>query len=309
MKRGQEFWLLIFCLFALGFPALSQSNQFSGDENDGSGNVSRAAQPEATEPLHDPTEPMHAATEPLDAATEPLRVTTEPASAGQSSSPPAQTVDRPYGWHVAIYPVLAWVPFFGASVTLPPTPSQPIAPTGSTDGSFNGAYFGGARFEKGKWSADALFMWAALSGSRTTPRTDVNLDFVFGDAMVGREIFHDVYLEGGFRRLALNINATVDTDSAARSPGYWDPLIGLTYRKELGKKWRIMIHGDGGGFGVGSDVDVSATGRAEWQFARHFGLTMGYGGMHFSDSDTQNGQTLTISPTLHGPIIGFGIFF
>ncbi len=61
MKRGQKLLLLFFCLFALGFPALSQSNQFSGDENDGSGNVSRAAQPEATEPLHDPTEPMHAA--------------------------------------------------------------------------------------------------------------------------------------------------------------------------------------------------------------------------------------------------------
>ena len=288
MQRGQELWLLVFCLFAFGSSALSQSNQFSGDENDGSGSVSRSAQPEANAPLH---------------------VTTDPASDGQSSSPPAQTADRPYGWHVALYPVLAWAPFFGAGVTLPPTPSHPIAPTGSTNSGLNGAYFGGARFEKGKWSADALFMWAALSASRKTPLTDVNLDFVFGDAMVGREIFRDVYLEGGFRRLALNINATVDTDSASRSPGYWDPLIGLTYRKELGKKWRIMIHGDGGGFGVGSDVDVSATGRAEWQFARHYGITMGYGGMHFSNSDTKNGQTLTISPTLHGPIFGFGIFF
>jgi hypothetical protein len=56
-------------------------------------------------------------------------------------------------------------------------------------------------------------------------------------------------------------------------------------------------------------VDVTATGRAEWQFARHFGIAMGYGGMHFSASDTVAGKTLTISPTLHGPIFGFGIFF
>jgi hypothetical protein len=241
--------------------------------------------------------------------------TPEPATDPQASHPasqtPANSEERPYGWHTAIYPALAWVPIFGTSVTLPPLPSQPIAPgqSGSTSGSFNGAYFGGARFEKGKWSADALFMWAALSGERTTPHTSVDLDFIFGDAHVGREVFPNLYLEGGFRRLNLDIHATVNTDSASGSPGYWDPLIGLTYRRQLGKKWRVLIHGDGGGFGVGSDVDVSGTGRAEWQFARHFGLTMGYGGMHFSDSTTVSGGKLTISPTMHGPIFGFGLYF
>jgi hypothetical protein len=152
-------------------------------------------------------------------------------------------------------------------------------------------------------------MWAAVSAERKTPFTRVNLDFIFGDAMVGREVVPNLYLEGGFRRLAFDVHATVGTDSASRSPGYWDPLIGLTYRRQLGKKWRILIHGDGGGFGVGSDVDVTATGRAEWQFARHFGMSMGYGGMHFSDTDTRRGATLKISPTLNGPIFGFGLFF
>ncbi len=152
-------------------------------------------------------------------------------------------------------------------------------------------------------------MWASLSASRTTPLADVHLDFVFGDAMLGREVYPNLYVEGGFRRLALNIDAKVESSSANTSPGYWDPLIGVTYRKQLGKKWRILVHGDGGGFGVGSSVDVSATGRAEWQFARHFGLTFGYGGMHFSDSTSISSGTLTISPTLHGPIFGFGLFF
>jgi hypothetical protein len=206
---------------------------------------------------------------------------------------------------------MAWVPIFGSSVSLPPRPTNPIAPgpSGSTNSSFNGAYFGGARFEAGKWSADVLFMWTALSASRTTPSTKVNLDFVFGDAHVGREVLPNLYLEGGFRRLSMDIHATVDTDSATGSPGYWDPLVGLTYRRPLGKKWRILLHGDGGGFGVGSDVDISATARAEWQFGRHFGMTMGYGGMHFSDSTRVSGGTLSISPTMHGPILGFCMWF
>jgi hypothetical protein len=254
----------------------------------------------------DISEIAHSMAAPLETAT---------ATDDQVSSPAPQTpprvVERPYGWHIAIYPAMAWVPIFGASVTVPPFPSQPIAPsqTGSTNSSFNGAYFGGARVEKGKWAVDALFMWADLSAERTTPHTSVSLDFVFGDLFVGREVLPNLYLEGGFRRLALDINATVGTVNATASPGYWDPLVGLTYARPLGKKWRILVHGDGGGFGVGSDVDVAASGRAEWQFVRHAGITMGYGGLHLSNSTTIPRGTLTVSPTMHGPIFGLGVYF
>jgi len=228
----------------------------------------------------------------------------------QPSRAPENTSQKPYGWDIAIYPAMVWAPIFGTSVTVPSLPSQPIAGvSGNTDTSFNAAYFGGARIEKGKWSADLLFMWAALSAQRETPLTKVGLDLVFGDIMAGRELLPGLYLEGGVRRLALDIHATVESTSASRSPGFWDPLVGLTYRRQLGRKWRILLHGDGGGFGVGSDVDVAATARAEWQFARHFGLSMGYGGLHLSESNTVARRTLKISPTLHGPILGFGIFF
>jgi hypothetical protein len=228
-----------------------------------------------------------------------------------SGSPSQGNSDRPYGWDIAVYPAMAWAPIFGVSVNLPATPTNPIAPgpSGSTNTSFNGAYFGGARIEKNKFSVDALFMWAALSASRTTPNTNVSLDFVFGDAMAGYEVIPGLYAEAGFRRLALDTTATIGSDTASRSPGYWDPLIGLSYRRDLGKKWRIIVHGDGGGFGVGSDVDVAITGRAEWQFVRHFGMTMGYGGMHFSNSTGAGANTFTIKPTMHGPIVGIGTYF
>ena len=242
----------------------------------------------------------------------PLQLATDDQTPSAPRQTSARPVPKPYGWHIAIYPALAWAPIFGTSVTLPPVPSQPIetpGPSGSTSSSFNGAFFGGVRVEKDKWSVDGLFMWAALSGQRKTPFAEVHLDFVFGNAMVGHEVLPNLYVEGGVRRLSLDLQAQVETSSASASPGFWDPLVGLTYRRPLGRKWRILIHGDGGGFGVGSDVDVTATARAEWQFARHFGIAMGYGGMHFSESDTVGGRTLTISPTLHGPIFGVGIFF
>ena len=127
--------------------------------------------------------------------------------------------------------------------------------------------------------------------------------------MVGYEVLPGFYVEGGFRRLALDVTATVGSASASVNPGYWDPLIGLTYRRELGKKWRVLVHSDGGGFGVGSDVDITVTGRGEWQFARHYGLMMGYGLMHLSDSVTTRDGTVHLRPTLNGPMLGFGLYF
>jgi len=233
-------------------------------------------------------------------------------ASGQSLPKPEKSAPKPYGWRIAVYPALAWAPVFGASVTLPSLPSLPPStpgPSGSTSSSINGALFGGARFEIRKWSADLLFMWVGLSGQRDTPFTKINVDFVFGHVIGGREVLPNFFVEGGARRLSLDIHATVGSDSASRSPGLWDPLIGVSYRRKLGGRWRILVHGDGGGFGAGSDVDITATARAEWQFARHFGLGMGYGGMHLSASNTVAGRTLTISQTLHGPIFGFGVFF
>jgi len=242
----------------------------------------------------------------------PLQSSTDGKASSQAQQTSEKPAPKPYGWHIAVYPALAWVPIFGASVTLPSPPNEPPTvpgPSGSTDTSINGALFGGARFEIRKWSVDLLFMWVGLSAQRETPFTKVNLDFVFGHVMGGREVLPNLYLEGGARRLALDIHAIVGSDSAYRSPGFWDPLVGLSYRRQLGRKWRILVHGDGGGFGAGSDVDITATARAEWQFARHFGIDIGYGGMHLTDSNTVGGRTLTISQTLHGPIFGFGVFF
>jgi hypothetical protein len=289
MKFNQECWWPLL-LFVSCSPSFSQAIMAAGEADSSIASASWTIQPDAVAPL--------------DLSTE-----------GQASSTPPQApgapAEKPYGWHIAAYPLLAWAPIFGSSVTLPPMPSNPTAPppSGETNSSLGGAYFGGARVEKGGWSGDALFMWAALEARRSTPFAEVKLQFVFGDALLGHKVLPGLYLEGGFRRLALDFRAHVETDTESRAPGFWDPLIGMTYRRELGKKWRVLIHGDGGGFGVGSDVDVTATGRAEWQFARHFGMAMGYGGMHFSVTDTVEGETVKLSPTMHGPIIGFGIFF
>jgi hypothetical protein len=66
----------------------------------------------------------------------------------------------------------------------------------------------------------------------------------------------------------------------------WDPFIGVSYRKPLGKEWQLHLHGDGGGFGAGSEVTYSGNATLDWRFAHHIGLSFGYKFLHFEASNT-----------------------
>jgi hypothetical protein len=271
------------------------------------------------------------------AATLPEAATAEAdfdASAADSDERPVSHEDKeaewdkgPNAWKTIIYPIFVWAPVLGADVKLPEIPSLPggggggggIIPEGTTSGNFNGAAFAGAEVFKSKWSMTANVLYAGMSGDRTSPHVHIGLNVIFGGILVGRQLLLDgLTLEGGFRRMALNINATVlDYPEVSRKPGVWDPLIGATYRRQLSKKWRLIGHFDGGGFGVGCDYDMVEGARANWRFAKHFGLDMGLAALQFKISDTKSvtvdnavlKKTLTLSQTTWGPQFGFGIYF
>jgi hypothetical protein len=222
--------------------------------------------------------------------------------------------ELPSDWKVTIFPVYGWAPVLGASVNVPTPPNSGNGnndhPGAKVSGSFAGAALAGFRIEKSRFSTYATGVWAGLSADRSNPHASVDLDVLYGQVMGGYEVVHNLTLEGGVRRMALKITANLEGyPSASRKPGIWDPLVGLTYRKFLGRKWRVNLHGDGGGFGVGSDLDVGLSGTAEWRFARHFGTTFGYQALHFDVTDGAGPAELELKQTMHGPVFGFGIYF
>jgi len=98
----------------------------------------------------------------------------------------------------------------------------------------------------------------------------------------------------------------------SRKPGVWDPIVGATYRVPMGSHRLLTLHGDGGGFGVGSEVDLAANLTLDWRATRHVGLTFGYGLLYFRLRDTvlegaAVDDPLELGTTLHGPILGLKI--
>jgi hypothetical protein len=212
------------------------------------------------------------------------------------------------GWKVTIYPILVWVPLgIDIDVTVPPGDGGGGK---IIDGRFDGAFLGGFSVSQGYWRIDADGLWAAVGGDRPdNPKLTVDVDVIYAHATGGVRVYKDLYVTGGVRRYALKYDIKLaGYPDFQRNPGLWDPLIGLGWH-HAGEKLEVHATFDGGGFGVGADVDISTTLRLDWKPVRHFGLTGGYSVLYFKASDTKLGRTFTFKQTLHGPMVGIGLYF
>lgn len=222
---------------------------------------------------------------------------------GAPASPDKTGKEDPSEWQIRIYPIYAWAPIQGVDITLPSLPEG-----GSGSGPFNGAAFAAFEIRKGRWSGGASFLWAGLSADRQVPLIEVSTDVIYGQAFAGFEIIRDLSLMVGARHMGLDISIQVEElPEFKRKPGFWDPLIGLTYQKPLGEKWRLQVHADAGGFGAGSDATAAGSVLAAWQFARRFNVTFGYTVLYVKFSNTVAEETLDYSTALYGPTFGVGI--
>jgi hypothetical protein len=215
------------------------------------------------------------------------------------------------GWDVSVYPVFAWVPLgIGIDVDVPPIDGGGGGSGEIIDSRFDGAFFGGVAASNGAWRIEGYAIWAGVGGDRPDrPFLEVDLDLIYGDAKLGRRVAPDLYVTGGVRRVALDYDITLgDLPQLSRKPGVWDPLVGVGWHR-LGPRVEWHASFEGGGFGVGADVDLGAAFRVDWKPLRHFGLAAGYNVLYLKISDSVGGRTVTVKPTVHGPAVGFGLYF
>jgi hypothetical protein len=214
-------------------------------------------------------------------------------------------------WHVAVYPILAWVPFnIAIDVDIPPIDGGEGGSGQILDSRFDGAFFGGVAASNGTWRIDGYLLWAGFGGDRPErPVLDVELDVTYGSAKLGRRIAHDWFVTGGVRRVAVAYDIALgELPHLARKPGVWDPIVGVGWHRERRKvEWHATF--DGGGFGAGADVDLGASISVDWKPIPHFGLTAGYSYLYLNISDSVATRDVVMKLTAHGPTVGFGLYF
>jgi hypothetical protein len=234
------------------------------------------------------------------------------AAAGVANAQTAASGSDDDDWKVAIYPILAWVPTsIDIDVDVPPIDGGGGGGAAEIlDSRFDGAYLGGLSASRGWFRVDADGMWAAVGGDRPErPFLKVDVDVIYFHISGGVKVAKDLYVTGGVRRFALKYNVEFgEQPPFERKPGVWDPLVGVGYHK-VADKFEVHTTFEGGGFGVGSDVELAGMFRADWKPISHFGLTAGYNYLYFKVEDELLNRTFTVKQTLHGPIVGIGIYF
>jgi hypothetical protein len=181
----------------------------------------------------------------------------------------------------------------------------------------------GFAIEAPRWFAEANGQWAALSASHSTPLTTVDSDLYFFTARGGIRMFRHLSGTVGIRRVSTGLDVQLTPPAAtptgvslhgSAKPGLWDPLLGVDWRASLGGSWTFDVFFQGGGFGVGADVDLEGDFYADWHVARHFDMRVGYTSIYYKltidgVSIGSFQRTLVTKQTLQGPAIGFGIVF
>jgi hypothetical protein len=216
-------------------------------------------------------------------------------------------------WKVVLYPIYAWVPLgLDIDVDVAPLPDGGGGGGGGkiVDSRFDGAYFGGLSVTGPRFRVDADGLWAAVGGDRPeNPFLEVDVDAIYFHVTGGVRVVDDLYVTAGVRRLALKYNVRIgDQPDFERKPGLWDPLVGLAWHR-VGEKLEVHVIGEGGGFGVGTDVELSGGVRLDWKPFTHFGFTGGYNFMYVKLSNTRDRREFTVKQTMHGPALGIGIYF
>jgi len=214
-------------------------------------------------------------------------------------------------WHVTVYPVLAWVPLdIAIDVDVTPFGGDGGGSGQIVDSHFDGAFFAGVAASNRVWRIEGYGLWASFGGDRPDrPPLAVDVDLIYGSGKLGRRVAPDLYVTGGVRRVAVDYNITLgDLPHLARKPGVWDPIVGIGWHRAGPKtEWHAAF--DGGGFGAGADVDLGASFSVDWKPIPHFGLTAGYNLLYLKISDTVVNRDVTMKMTVHGPTVGFGLYF
>jgi hypothetical protein len=214
------------------------------------------------------------------------------------------------GWQVSVYPIFVWVPA-GIDISVEIPPDDGGGGGSIVDSRFDGAYLGGLSADRGNFRFDVDAIWAGFGGDRPElPFLTVDADLIYFHATAGPRIAPNLYVVGGVRRVALKYNVTLgNRPEFERTPGVWDPIVGLGWHRAVGNSLAFHSTFEYGGFGVGSDVDLAAGFRLDWKMVSHFGFTAGYQVLYLKVTDDAGGREFGVKQTLHGPIVGIGLYF
>lgn len=174
------------------------------------------------------------------------------------------------------------------------------------------------RGEAPKWAvtADVVFMGlgATRDGTYGLLTTKVDADQWIVNATVSWRLTQAFEVLGGVRFTSLSMTVvltpfTGNVRTADLTKSWLDPVVGARVKVPIGAKWSLEGIGDIGGFGLGSDLTWSLTGRVNWQVSKAVGLGLGYRALYQDYTTGEGTDRFAWKVTSNGPLGAVNVSF
>jgi len=160
-----------------------------------------------------------------------------------------------------------------------------------------------------RWGFIVDFTWVDISADQG-PGT-VDFEYIQGEVdgfyrfPIGHQSIDFLF---GARYYSQDIKVTTPTPVAVTVSEDWvDPIVGGRWIAPLSEKWTLLIRGDIGGFGAGSDLSWQAKALLNWQPWKHTAINAGIRALGV-DYETGSGlDRFAYDATTWGPVFGVSL--
>ncbi|MEQ8410694.1 MAG: hypothetical protein RIB52_03970 [Erythrobacter sp.] len=184
---------------------------------------------------------------------------------------------------------------------------------------FGGLIHGEVRHKSG-WGVSTDYIFANLG---------TGVDIVIGDvdADIDAEVLEltlvrridagsdAIDLYAGIRRWDADVAIAIDTfffdDTIVTGDEWTDPIVGARYQHEFARDWRVLVQGDIGGFGAGSDFSWNAVAGVSHSLSDRASIQLVYKTLSVDRQSPAigDGPPIDLDITISGPLIGFAYRF
>lgn len=165
---------------------------------------------------------------------------------------------------------------------------------------------------KGKWGFLTDINYLGISNQLTLPmgiKQDVDLDLAFVEfagfhrTQYGMHFFDII---GGIRYINIDnkVSITNGPTLVDGNKNWLDPLIGGRWTWAFSEKWNLVVQGDIGGFGVGSDFAWQTLGLVTWKPFEHVSFIAGVRALYMDYEDDSEQNYFKYDATAYGPVLG-----
>ena len=163
------------------------------------------------------------------------------------------------------------------------------------------------RNDTGRWSWSAEFIFMGLGNADTA--ADIDVDELMLAAGAGYETSDRLELIGGLRYMdiesEIRLTGPVGGVRGAKAGASWvDPYVGVRYALPIGERSSVVLQGNVGGFGIGSDFALDAAGVFEYTISERTSAVLGYRLLAVDYEDGDGADYFKYDTTTQGPAAG-----